>query len=281
MSDGGTFFDKPLSHDLHDDFLNSFEKTARGGIGLGVFVQDQTTGLLDVPFVSEMLTPSLAVDTVVDSRNITLTAGHGLTTANNAGDHIEITSTINGSYFWSGDILTVTGDVLLLDSPINRIFTTTNSTMSHGVHQMNLDGSVTPIVFRVAPTPLQSGDITRIIVEIRDDADMDFETFGGLPKLTNGLVVRVNNGDGTYRNIWNFKSNGEIILQAFDHEFAVNKGGGTRGFSSRLTFAGQSKHGVTVRLDGALGEALEIIIQDDLTGLTGITWVAQGSELQD
>ena len=258
-----------------------YELTDRGGEGVAVFVQDQTTGVLDVPFLEAQSAISLALDTVVDSRNITLTAGHGLTTATDAGGVIEIADSSNGSWFIQAEIVTVTGDVVLLDSPVNRIFTTAGSILQHSHKDMNVDGSVTPVVFSILPFGLQSGDMVRTIVEMRSSAAMDFEKFGSLPALTNGVVMRVNNGDGTYRHLYNFKSNGDIIEYCFDHSFQVNNANNVRGFTARLTWGGQGKHGVVIRLDGALGEALEIIVQDDLTGLDRMHWTCQGSEIQD
>jgi hypothetical protein len=259
------------------------EVSARGGRSVAVTLQDQTTGVLDLPFLQAGSAITLAADTVVDDNDITLTAGHGLTTVANAGDVIELADNVNGSFFMQCEIVTVVGDVVTLDCPVNRIYTVAGSTVSHSIKGMNVLGSIaSPEIFSVEPLVNQSGDMTRIICEIRDNTGMDFETFGGLTALTNGVVIRVNNGDGTFRNLYNFKSNGDIILQSFDHDFATNIGGGTRGFTARITWAGQTKHGVAIRLDGAVGtgEKLEIVIQDDLTGLTRMHWVAQGSELQ-
>jgi hypothetical protein len=272
-----------LPDPLPVSIISPLETTARGGTGIPVFIQDQTTGVLDLPFLQEGNSITLAVNTVIGSRNITLTAGHGLTTGTNAGDVIELANNTNGSFFTQCEIVTVTGDVVLLDCPVNRIYTTSDSIVQHSIKGMNVDGSSTPQIFTIKPTPVQSGDVTRIICEIRDNSAMDFETFGALTALLNGLVIRVNNGDGTFRNVYNFKSNGDIILMSFDHDFAINNGGGVRGFTARITFAGQSKHGVAIRLDGSVGtgEQLEMIVQDDLTGLTRMHWVAQGSELQE
>ena len=256
------------------------EITDRGGTGVAVFIQDQTTGVLDVPFLFTESTPTLAVDTVINSRIVTLTAGHGLTTAD-AGKVMEVADTTNGSNFMQCEIVSVTGDDVLVDCPVNRIYTTTESLVAVSNKDMNVDGSSTPVIYSVLPFSLQLGDMVRIITDIRDNSSMDFETFGGLPALTNGVVVRVNNGDGTYRNLYNFKSNGDIIEQCFDHQFFLNNGGNIRGFTARLTWGGQSKHGVVIRLNGALFESLEFIIQDDLTGLTRMQWTAQGSEVQN
>jgi hypothetical protein len=269
-------------------FKNSIEISDRGGTSLGVTLQDQTTGVLDVPFLLNESSPTLAADTVVNSRDITLTAGHGLINqphpAGNIGDVMEIADTTNGSFFMQCGILAIVGDVVTLDCPVNRIYTTANSLLSVSHIDMNVDGSVTPVIFSILPFSLQKGDMTRVIVEMRSLDDMDFTTFGGLPELTNGCVIRVNNGDGTYRNLYNFKSNGDIIEQCYDHRFLAPRGGNvTNGFTARLTWAGQSKHGVAIRLDGSLGESLEFIVQDDLTdadGLIRMHWTGQGSELQ-
>jgi len=260
------------------------ETSARGGTGVAVFVQDQTTGVLDVPFLSLIDdTITLGADTIADgvNRDITLTAGHGLTTLANAGDVIELANSVNGSFFMQCEIVSVVVNTVTLDCPINRIYTTTQSIIAVSEIDMNVNGAVTPVVYSVLPFSLQKGDMVRLIVEMRDNSPMDFETFGGLAELTNGCVIRVNNGDGTYRNLYNFKSNGDIIEQCFDHDFFLNNGGNIRGFTARLTWGGQSKHGVVIRLDGSLDESLEFVIQDDLTGLDRMHWTAQGSEIQD
>jgi len=276
-----------MSRDVFPDpanvnIVSPLETSDRGGVGIPVFVQDQTTGILDVPLLNLLSTPTLAIDTVADgaNRDITLTAGHGLTVAN-IGNIVEIGDSTDGTAFMQSAITGVVGDVITLDSPINRVYTIAASIVAVSNEDMNVDGSVTPVVYSVLPFTLQKGDMVRIIVEIRDNSPMDFETFGGIPALANGCVLRVNNGDGTYRNLYNFKSNGDMIEQGFDHDFFLNNGGNIRGFTCRITWGGWSKHGAVIRLDGALNESLEFVIQDDLTGLTRMHWTAQGSEVQD
>jgi hypothetical protein len=278
--DGALALDVSVTDPLPTQIISPVEITDRGKSGVAVFLQDQTSGLLDISFLQSLTNLSLISNTVINTRNIALNAGHGLTTNNNAGDTVEIADTTNGSYFFTGKIVSVSGDILLMDNPINRIFTVGSSIVIHSSNAMAVDGSVTPVVFAVAPTSLQIGDMVRCVLTITDNTDMDFETFGGMPKLTNGCVLRVNNGDGTYRNIFNFKSNNDIAEYAYDTGYFTNNGGGIRGFQARLTWGGPSKHGVVVRLDGSLGEALELVVQDDLTDLSGMTWLAQGSEVQ-
>jgi len=255
------------------------ETSDRGGTGIPVFIQDQTTGLLDLHFVQLITALTLAVDTVVNSNSITVQSGHGLTTGD-AGTHIALFDVASAT-FTSAELVSVAGDVLLLDSPMPRIFAVGAATAGAFLKNMNVDGSITPQVFSITARENISGDIVALAMEFRDTIPMDFDTFGGLPALTNGVVLRVNNGDGTYRNLYNFKSNGDIILMAQMHDFTENNGGGIRGFNAHLVFGGQENHGVVIRLDWTLSEALELVVQDDLTGLTGMDWIGQGSEPQD
>ena len=51
------------------------------------------------------------------------------------------------------------------------------------------------------------------------------------------------------------------------------------GLSVRMTFAGQDKHGVVVRLD--TGEEFQIVVQDDLTGLETFSCMAEGHFVQN
>lgn len=238
-----------------------------------------TNPVLTVPFLSQLSTPTLAIDTVVDgvNRDVTLTAGHGLTVAD-VGEVLELADSTNGSFFMQAAITNVVLDVITLDTPINRVYTTAASLVAVSTLDMNVDGSVTPVTFSVLPFNLQRGAMEGVSMEMRDNAPMDFETFGGLPALLNGVVVRVNNGDGTYRNLYNFKSNGDIIERALIHSFFLNNGGNTRGFSSNIVWGGDANNGTTIPLDGSAGQSLEVIVQDDLTGLARMHWSGDGKE---
>ena len=257
------------------------ETSAQGEVGIPVYIQDQTAGILDLPFIRHIGSVSLAADTVVDSRYITLTPGHGLTTGNSFNDVMELSDPLVGSHFMQSHVVSIAGDVVFLDSPVNRVYPAATGSVTHSTASMNVDGSSTPVVFAVKPDGVQKGDLVRMILDLRDNTAMDFESFGGISALTNGCVIRINNGDGTYRHLNNFKSNGDIIEQAFDHSFLTNNGGSGRGFTARLTWGGPSKHGVVIRLNSARGESLEFVVQDNLTGLTQMHWSCQGHELQN
>jgi hypothetical protein len=266
------------------------EISERGTIGGAVFVQDQTTPVLTVPFLQTRAAVTLTADTVIDDRTIELTAGHGTL----FGEVIELAET-GTTKFMQADVIDplglaaegdpVVGDTITLDQPVNRIYTTVGSIAQRSTKNLLVDGSVTPQIFSILPLPGQSGDMVRIIWEMRGAAggSMDYTTFGSGPPLLNGCVIRIKNSDGTFRNLFNFKSNGDIIEQAFDLVFLDPKGGNTiPGMTARLTWGGQSKHGVVIRLDGTLGEELQIVAQDDLTTPnTRFHLTAQGHELQE
>jgi hypothetical protein len=263
-----------------EDMANAFETSGRGTTGLGVFVQDQTTPLLTVPFLQTRAVVTLSADTAIDDRVISLVGGHGVV----AGEIIELAED-GTSFFMQSEVLSVSVNDITLDQPVNRIYTTTGTSAFASRVDLLIDGSVTPQIFSVLPLPAQSGDMVRVIIEIRGSAggDMDFTTFGDQAALTNGCVLRIKNEDGTFRNIFNFKSNSDFIEQGYDHIFLNPKIGNTiAGFTSRLTWGGQSKHGVVIRLDGDRDEELQLIIQDDLTGgNTRFHLIAQGHELQE
>jgi hypothetical protein len=282
--------------DILNDWQASFETSNRGNTALGVFIQDQTTPVLTVPFLQARAAVELAADTEIDSRTIELATGHNT----DFGDIIELAEVATTNFMQSrvidplglaaiGD--PVTGDTITLDSPVNRVYTVSGSIALRSTKSMLADGRMVsqggpgPQVFSILPLPDQAGDMVRVIIELRGavGGTMDFTSFGSEPELLNGVVVRVKNSDGTFRNLFNFKSNSDFIEQGFDHAFLDPKGGNTvPGFTSRVTWGGQSKHGVVIRLDGALDEELQIIIQDDLrNGNTRFHLTAQGHELQE
>lgn len=264
------------------------EITDRNGFGLAVFVQDQTTEMLDLDFLQELKTGlSLAVDSVATSRDIILTAGHGMVTgtfpAGDVGTMLEIGSTLTGRFI-QAKVLAVVGDVITLNQLVGDIFPAGSSVNTGNRNLALVDGSTTPAVFRVEPSPVQAGDITRIIIAIIGPSAMDFSTFGSDPALPVGLLFRVRRPDGSYKNLRTIDVNLEAYLWGFDNSILTPKTGNTsHGLAFRVTFAGQEKHGVTARLDGTLLEQLECVVLDNLNAGTNTTIrvMAEGSELQE
>jgi hypothetical protein len=276
--------------------VSPVETTARGGKGVATFKQSNITEMLDLLFLQEKVTGlTLDANTVVDSRAITLSAGHGLTTGNSAGHILELAHTTD-NHFYQGKVITIAGDVVTLAPPINDIYTVATTAISTGNPNMAedtatgaaIDGSVTPVIFTVRPISSQAGDISRIVMASTSSNEGDLSTFGGAPALTVGMTLRVNRGDGTFKNLYTYQTNFDLAQHAggdSNPPFLPKGGNTTHGIITRVSFEGEDKHNTAVRLDGALGEELQIVIFELMnntgTGNLTVSFLAEGSELQE
>lgn len=242
-------------------FAKSFEVDSRGNTALGVWVQDQTTTPFNVPFLKRKETTTIAADVAIDDRVVTLPGGHTAV----VGDILELTDNATGIFVQSR-ILSIATNDLTLDQPINFAYTAAGTTAIISSDEILVDGSSTPQIFALAPITNQVGDIVHLILEIEGNGGMDATTLGADPALTNGCVFRIKNSAGGYHNLFNFRSNGDLIHHAFNHQYLLPKEGNTvKSIVTQLRFGGQSEHGVVVRLDGSLNEELQLVIQDNLT----------------
>ena len=243
--------------------------------GLDVFIQDQHTPIVDLQMFTDGATTTFAkTQTVGDNRGL-LSPGHGVS----AGDHITFWE---GNMWAESEVLVVDVDAetdsILFDSPFDFAWTT-SAVVQPGDHDMNQNGAVTPIIAYIGPEFLQDGeswDIVRVMISITDNDAMDDGTFGGETALTNGIVMRVLT-DGVYHTLFNAKTNSDLASRAYDLTYASKPPSGTgHGLRWRRTFGGPSKTGVTIRLNSVTNDRLEIVIQDDLTGLATFRAVVQG-----
>ena len=236
-------------------------------------IQDQTTPLIIVYMNQVQGSAILTANFSIDSYNITIND----TSVVNIGDYIGVFNTENNR-FYQGNVLEVNGLVVTMDTPSDFNFTT-GDFFQCGIKDMNVDGSITPQIFSLRADPKLdiTVDVTRVIIHITDDSAMDDEKFGGINALTRGIVLR--RKDGVYQNIFNVKTNGEFGELAYDKSYDDKAPSGFFGFTSRMTFAGQSKMGVTIRL--APDEDLQLIVQDDLTGLNKFRIMVEGHVITD
>jgi len=243
--------------------------------GLPVDVQDQTTPPVDLFFIRSLAAPTtLAAAVTLNSYTIQLTGTTGFI----AGIYIGIFDPTNKRFFFA-EVLSLAGNVATLDTPIDFAFAA-GTTVIPSTRNMNVDGSTTAREYVINGPGAGSGfriDITRILIHITDESDMDDGKFGGIPALTKGLILRKE--DGEVRNIFNVKSNGEFANLSFDFDYVSKAPAGTYGIRGRLSFAGQEKHGVAIRLGE--GDSLKIIVQDDLSALSSFRIIGQGHIVED
>ncbi|MCK5603253.1 hypothetical protein KAR91_15325 [Candidatus Pacearchaeota archaeon] len=239
--------------------------------GIDVNLQDQHTLALDLKFIQAQGAPTtLAANANPEDMSLTLTSVTGFV----AGRIIGLFSS-SGIFYFGQQIGAAVGNVISLDTPIDKAFLIGDNVIT-AIHNMNVDGSSTRQIFQIGPVGGASEidvDITRLAGYIQDGTAMDDALFGGLSALTYGIVFRYNNG--IISNIWNAKSNSDLaLLCAGDFNYTEKAPSGSFGARLRNSYAGPEKHGVTIRLFP--GDKLEIIIQDNLTGLEVFNLMAQG-----
>lgn len=248
--------------------------------GVPVNIQDQTTRPLDLYFLQQKGIPTtLNAPTAIDDTTIIVTSRDSI----NAGDFIGIFSgTSLEDHFYFAEVLSASADTVELDSPLDFAFDSLDPVISTS-REMNVNGAGDFQTFSVtngtAATTIEI-DLTRILFHMITATGPNIAEFGDLTALTRGIVLRRNNG--VKQNIWNAKSNGDFLTLMYDVSFYYAAGPGPQGsdgVGGRFSFAGQDKHGVTVRLAG--GESLDLIIQDDLSGLTSFRMIAEGHIVTD
>lgn len=173
------------------------------------------------------------------------------------------------------DALTITGiatNLLTLDRPIDNNYTTAASAEIVSGNAAVSGTLTSPAEFIVKPPANENWHIDRMLIVGTDGNTMDDGTFIGIPALTNGVVLREVRARGT-RVIGNWKTNGDIRLDCYDVQYTAKAPAGANGMNARYTF---KNYDVIIELDGADGDYLEILVQDDLSGNTSFSLKAEG-----
>ena len=236
---------------------------------LVVSVHDQITRAFDFYFGRLDNATTLAAQADPEDLTLTLTATTGFTDGKSAAVFAEI-----DDFYIGKQLGAPAGSVISLDTPVD-ITLPNGSAVAAVTTNMAVDGSVTTQIFQIGPTGPGSTaitQVTRIMGHILDSTAMDDGKFGGIAALTKGIVLRKN--DGVISNLWNAKTNADLALICYNFQYSDKAPGGQFGCNFRNTYAGQGAHGVILNL--LPGEYLELLVQDDLTGLDEFTMMAQG-----
>jgi hypothetical protein len=239
--------------------------------GLAVNVQDQSTQPFDLFFAQDVGSPTtLTIDATQDAYTLSVTTGHGLIATN---DIILRDPSLQKGY--TGMVVSVAGDnTVNLDVALNAAFTSANTVLQQRTHDLNVDGSGTRETFTVGSPLIGQLDITRFLFQMTTTDTPAFDEFGDQTALTRGVSMRLVRDDERF-NLWNVKSNADMANLMYDITvydsslpFEVN------GLAGRMTYAGQEKHGVVLRITG--GEFIECVIQDDIDALLSFKIIACG-----
>lgn len=241
--------------------------------GSAVNVQDQTSEPIDTYFAKFISNFSIALDTVASgvtvvslSYAIEAVPGHNIS----INDEILLLDVVGERVFLC-KVLDVVTNTITVDRPIDHTFPATATLGRIVTTNMAVDGSSDPQIFstRAGATPT---DYTRFMMTIISNTIMDDGKFGSLAALTRGLVFRVVNS--FQKTIFNFKTNGDISQFCYDIRYSDKAPAGSYGFNARISFGGQDKHGVVLRIQNS--DVLQWVIQDDLRDLDSLRISAQG-----
>lgn len=224
-----------------------------------VNVQNIVTAPLILPMAQQLGLTTLSSDTAINDYTVNVTNATGMT----VGKHFRIINS-EADRFYAGTILNIAANVITLDSPLDFVYLS-GSEVTYSNINLAVDGSGTPIEFHLrtgSPSIPSSVDIYKMTLVCETATPIDLNKFGDLPALTKGLLFRSENG--VIHNIWNVKANRELVgldadFQTFDSTHPVQ---GIDGFVWGLTFNGQTKMGVAIRID-QYGQ-LSLTVQDDL-----------------
>ena len=264
--------DLPFTETTLIAFMDKFTGGTTITTPVDVVIQDSTSPLFILHATELLNETTLNADAVIDEKTFTVLDNTDFA----VGLDITIySSNLNRVSFFH--ITNVAGNVITVDSPIDFAYSS-GDFVQLGSHNLAIDGSVTPRIFGIRNPTTQdidlSVDITRIILSMQLTGGGDYDEFGNIPRLTNGLVCRFVN---SYReNIFNVKDNREFDNLMYDFKFIEASGNAPDGLSGRFTF---DKLGAVIRLKPF--EDLQFIVQDDLTDLTDFEIVAQGSGVVD
>lgn len=144
----------------------------------------------------------------------------------------------------------------------------------------NVDGSSTPVLFKVGAPEGTTLHIHRMIVGIRDDGTFSAEKYGVIANgLTNGLEIGLYNESGTQLQDLtggiNVKNNAGWGRLCYDVDVKT-WGNGDQFLLARWTF---TKSGLAITINHGLEATdryLGVVVNDNLTSLVAHTFTAEG-----
>lgn len=181
-----------------------------------------------------------------------------------------------GLRWWVGHVISISGtnnEILTVDISFDAPFST-SALVDIGIDNMAVDGSVTPVVFKMQPPPLHKWIVETCLLHIFDSGKMSDEKFGSLPALNIGL---------SFKQYSTITLNAALIKQNADFTFVTSQyqytSGGTVGANGLLVsgvFLEVSENGSLLLNTEERADRLECIVQDDLSSLDSLKIFARG-----
>lgn len=149
---------------------------------------------------------------------------------------------------------------------------------TNGNTNMAVDGSTTPVSFKLQPPQDQIIRVASWFIYIEDEKGFNVTDYAALnTPLTNGMTVNAKIG-GKEGQMFNFPIKAISDILSVTYEVKLNTFGNDNDvLVAEIDF---TKFGQYVRLDGSLGDYLEVVINDDLTEL-GSQYVTANGYFED
>ena len=215
---------------------------------------------------------TLAVDASAGDTSIVVVDGSAFTN----GNPFQIESATNIEVTFPTIISGGGTNTFILDRPLDNSFSI-GDTVEEVATNMAVAGSISsPVSFKLIPDTEQTWHIVRFLLAMVHSTSGDDSRFGDIAGgLTNGCVLRGYNAEaGLYRTFTNWKSNFDIKMDMFNLPNTDKAGAGNFGTNGRGSI--RDGTGASPRLVGANDDYLELLVQDDLTGLIKFNLKGQG-----
>lgn len=213
---------------------------------------------------------TLAAPIAAGEYQFTVTNGTGIV----VGSYIHPVDNIAEAH--DPELLVVTAvdtNTVTINRPLDNSYTVAGTVINRVNREANVNGSIaSPIVFVLTPFFNEAWHIACLNITIRDDAEMDDSKFGGIAALTNGILLRTKDVNNTYNTIFHARSNSALFRKGCELEYSSKAPAGTYGLRAKLRV--KDEVDAVVRLTST--DTLELVIQDNLTGLLGFSVVARG-----
>lgn len=252
-SDGAVIGITRNSVDMHDSDVHWERVTT-------FFKKDSaTTSLLTSPATA-------GTSTIVVTDSTLFTAGNYITITEGSIRENDIRRVISSAG--------VPSHILTLASPLEQSYTTAAIVTLTSIDMGGVVGSIaSPIIYETGPPSDEVWHITNLSIVCADPTDPTVDKFCGLTALTNGVVMRMENG--VKENLFNIRTNMDLYQYFGDNIVKLQKSGGGDWMLSAMWHM-KEHTGSIVRLNGATGDKLRLIIQDALTGQDDLFVVALG-----
>lgn len=232
---------------------------------LNVLPQDNENISFNLYLTSTLATTTLANNASLNNMTVIVTSATGITT----GKTINIRQE---DRFFQSLITNVSGTTITLASPLDYAFTS-GATVRVGDWNLNQNGSVTPVTFKLQPPSNAKFHITAISITITDDSAMDDTKFGGITALTKGIIAR--RAGGSIANLFFITNNRGFYQYGYETQYNDRAGGtGSYGFLARKKI--KEINGNAIALNGFTNDEVQVIISSDLTTLTEFTIQVHG-----